>query len=174
MKRNRVVFYILVSVALILCIAGVLRYDRNEERGTVMAHQPFVTTPAFGTDYDADVTFFSSYAEAASAAREQEKPILLLFTAKNCVYSRQMTETTFQSDVVKPFLQRFVLVNIDVNQQKEVSRWLNIETTPTIQFLSAQGVPLQRINGVTQPEDLLVQMNSTLQTIASHSSVQVR
>lgn len=168
MKRNSVIFYILASFALILCIAGVVRYDRNDENAVLPSYQPQAVNPTFTASYDAEQMFFDNYAEAAMVAREQEKPILMLFTAKNCVYSKQMVDTTFQEDAVKPFLRRFVLVNIDINRQKDVCRWLNVEATPTIQFLSSQGVPLQRINGVTQPEDLIARMNSALQTIASH------
>jgi len=166
MNRNRVLFSILISFALLLCVAGYVRYDRNEEKTTFLP--PLPTTSTFPGELEIEPRFFDDYAEAASIARQQEKPILLLFTAKNCVYSKQMVETTFHSDIVKPFLQRFVLVVVDIHSQKEICRWLNIESTPTIQFLSSQGVPLQRLNGVTQPEDLIAQMNTTLQTIAMH------
>ena len=175
MQRNSLVlFYALVSLALALCVAGILRYDRNREKQIILPPQPpaaFAVTP-FTPDYEP--SFFDDYLEAATAARQQRKPILLLFTAKNCVYSQQMLDTTFRADEIKPFLQRFVLVNIDINSQKEISRWLGIDSTPTIQFLSSEGVPLQRINGAARPEDLIAQMNTTLQTIAAHSRVIVR
>ena len=166
MNRNRVLFSILASLALFLCVAGYVRYDRNEENAVFLPTSP--TPPTFPGELEIELRFFDDYAEAASVARQQDKPILLLFTAKNCVYSKQMVETTFQSDTVKPFLQRFVLVVTDINSQKEVCRWLNIESTPTIQFLSSQGVPLQRLRGVTPPEELIAQMNTTLQTVAMH------
>ena len=166
MNRNRVLFSILVSLALLLCVAGYVRYDRNEEKATFLPPSP--AGPMLPGELNIEPRFFGDYAEAATVARQQDKPILLLFTAKNCVYSKQMLETTFQSDIVKPFLQRFVLVVIDIHSQKEICRWLNIESTPTIQFLSSQGVTLQRLNGVTPPEDLIAQMNTTLQTVAMH------
>lgn len=166
MRRNCVLFSILASLALVLCAAGIVRYDRNEEN-TVNLPPPVIGY-SFSVTTEIEPYFFDDYAEAATAARQQEKPILLLFTAKNCVYSKQMVETTFQSEIVKPFLQRFILVVIDINAQKEICRWLKIESTPTIQFLSSQGIPLQQLNGMTRPEDLIAQMNTTLQTIASH------
>lgn len=176
MKRNRVLFYALASFALILCVAGVLRYDRNDERTIVLPPQPMAAQMTFpaAMEMEYEPYFFSDYTEAATAARQQKKPMLLLFTAKNCVYSKQMLETTFQSEVIKPFLQRFVLVNVDINSRKDICRWLNVDATPTIQFLSSEGVPLQRVNGVAKPEDLIAQMNSTLQTIASYGRVAVR
>ena len=166
MNRNSVLFSILVSLALFLCVAGYVRYDRNEEKATFLPPPP--TVPTFPGELEIEPRFFDDYAEAVSIARQQDKPILLLFTAKNCVYSKQMLETTFQSDIVKPFLQRFVLVVVDIHGQKEICRWLDVKSTPTIQFLSSQGVPLQRLNGVTPPEDLIAQMNTTLQTVAMH------
>ena len=175
MKRNSVLFYVLASLALVLCVAGLVRYDRNEEKMLYLSPQPeMVTNPSWPEMMEIEPYFHSDFNEAITAARQQKKPILLLFTAKNCIYSKQMLGTTFQSDVIKPFLQRFILVNIDINEQKEISRRLNIDSTPTIQFLSTEGVPLQRVNGAAKPEDLIAQMKSTLHTIALQSRIALR
>ena len=171
MKRNSVLFYVLSSLALILCISGVSRYHRNEASTIVLPPQSVAANPTWPEVIEIEPYFHSDFMEAAWDARQQKKPILLLFTAKNCVYSKQMLDTTFQSDILKPFLQRFVLVNIDINAEKEICRRLDINSTPTIQFISTEGVPLQRINGVATPEDLIARMNTTLQTIASHGRV---
>jgi thioredoxin-like negative regulator of GroEL len=179
MKRNSVLFYVLASVAIILCIAGLVRYDRNEDKAIYLPPQP-VPPPTSSSWQDLpDMMeikpfFHSDFNEAATVAQQQKKPLLLLFTARNCIFSRQMLDTTFQSDILKPFLQRFILVNIDINEQKEISRRLNIDSTPTIQFLSTEGIPLQRVNGAAKPEDLIAQMNSTLHAIASHGRIVVR
>jgi len=175
MKRTSVLFYVLASVALVLCVAGIVRYDRNEEKAIYFPPQPvMVANPSWPDMLEIKTYFHRDFNEAVETARQQKKPILLLFTAKNCVYSKQMLDSTFQSDVIQPFLQRFVLVNIDINEQKEISRRLNIESTPTIQFLSTEGIPLQRVKGAAKPEDLIVQMKSTLQTIAMHGRTILR
>ena len=175
MKRNSVLFYVLASLALVLCAAGLVRYDRNEERPIFLPLQPvMVFNPTWPNTLEIEPFFHDDFAEAAHVARHQKKPILLLFTAKNCIYSKQMLDTTFQADVLKPFLQRFVLVNVDINEQKEVCRWLNIDSTPTIQFLSTDSVPLQRVNGAAKPEDLIAHMNVALQTVALHGRIAMR
>ena len=172
MKRNSVLFYVLASLALVLCVAGLVRYDRNEEKAIYLPSQPvMVVNPSWPDMMEILPYFHSDFNEAATVARQQKKPILLLLTAKNCIYSKQMLETTFQSDIIKPFLQRFILVNIDINEQKEICRRLNIDSTPTIQFLSSEGVPLQVINGVAKPEDLIAQMKSSLHTVALHGRI---
>ena len=175
MKRNSVLFYVLASLALVLCVAGLVRYDRNEEKAIYLPSQPvMVVNPSWPDMMEFHPYFHSDFNEAATAARQQKKPILLLFTSKNCIYSKQMHETTFQSDVIKPFLQRFILVNIDINEQKEICRRLNIVSTPTVQFLSTEGVPLQRVDGAANPEDLIAQMKSTLHTISLHGRIASR
>jgi len=175
MKRNSVLFYVLASLALALCVAGLVRYDRNEEKPIYLPPQPvMVVNPSWPDMVEIKPYFHGDFNEAATVARQQKKPILLLFTAKNCIYSKQMLETTFQSDVLKPFLQRFILVNIDINEQKDICRRLNIDSTPIIQFLSTEGVPLQRVNGAAKPEDLIAQMKTTLQTIAFHGRTTLR
>ena len=179
MKRNGVVFYTLAFLAIGLCVAGLLRYDRSRKTPIVLPSQ----TPVFLEMAPAEMIsvlpevkpfFHEDFAEASTVAQLQKKPMMLLFTAKNCLFSRQMLETTFPSDALKPFLQRFVLVKIDVNGHPDICRWLNIESTPTIQFLSSDGVPLQRLNGVAQPEDIIRNINSTMQTISAHNRVLIR
>ena len=174
-KRNSVLFYVLASVALVLCVAGLVRYDRNEEKAIYLPPQPvMVANPSWPDMTEIKPYFYCDFNEAVTAAKQQKKPILVLFTAKNCIYSKQMLETSFQSDVIKPFLHRFILVNIDINEQKEICRRLNIDSTPTVQFLSTEGVPLQKINGAAKPEDLIAQMKSTLHTIAVHGRIALR
>ncbi|MCL2118150.1 MAG: thioredoxin family protein [Planctomycetaceae bacterium] len=174
MKRNRVLFYVLASLALVLCVCGVSRYHRNEASTISLPPQPITVNTAWPEVMEFEPYFHRDFIEAVTTARQQNKPILMLFTAKNCLYSKQILNTTFQSDILKPFLQRFVLINIDINEQKEICHRLNIDSTPTIQFISAEGVPLQRINGAAKPEDLIVHINSTLQTIAMHGRIVMR
>jgi thiol:disulfide interchange protein len=180
MKRSSVLFYVLASLAIILCVAGLVRYDRNVEKAIDLPPHPVsvISTQPSQQDLPDGMEikpyFHSDFNEAAAAARQQKKPLLLLFTAKNCIFSKQMLDTTFQSEAIKPFLQRFILVNIDIHEQKEICRRLNIDSTPTIQFLSTEGVSLKRVNGAAKPEDLIAQMNSTLHTIASHGRIVVR
>jgi len=174
-NRTSVLFYILVSVALVLCVAGLVRYDKNEEKAIYLPQPPVMAAnPSWPDMMEFDPYFHSNFTEAVTVARQQKKPILLLFTAKNCIYSKQMLETTFQSDVLKPFLQRFILINIDINEQKEICRRLNIDSTPTVQFLSTEGIPLQRINGAAKPEDLIAEMKTTLHTIDLHGRIALR
>ena len=174
MKRNRDLFYVLASLALVLCFTGISRYHRNEASTILLPPQPIMANTDWLEVADIEPYFHSDFIEAVKSARQQQKPILLLMTAKNCLYSKQILETTFQSSVLKPFLQRFILVNIDINDDKDICRRLNINSTPTIQFISSEGVPLQRINGTAKPEDVIAQMNSTLQTIAMHGRVVIR
>ena len=175
MKRNSVLFYVLALLALVLCFSGVSRYHRNEASTIPLPPQTIaVNADCWSEVMDLEPYFHSDVIEAVAAARQQKKPILLLLTAKNCLYSKQMLDTTFQSNVLKPFLQRFVLINIDINDEKEICRRLNMNSTPTIQFISSEGIPLQRINGTAKPEDLIAQMNSTLQTIATHGRIAMR
>ena len=175
MKRNSVLFCVLTSLALALCVAGWVRYDRNEERAIYVPPQPeMVVSQSWPDMMEFKPYFHSDFNKAAASARQQKKPILLLFTAQNCIFSKQMLDTTFQSDSILPFLQRFILVNIDIHEQNEICRSLNIDSTPTIQFLSTEGVPLQKINGAAKPEDLIAHMKATLHSIALHSRITLR
>gem|GEM_PF-3595319 len=153
-------------IALLLCTAGIIRYDRNEGKRPVLSKNIPLTSGLKDSNAK-EIHFFTNLDLGLEAAARERKPILLVITAQNCRFSQQLLKNTFQAEAVRRYLDRFILIDVDMNSHADLCRQWNIESTPTIQFMSSQGVSLQRFNGMTEPELLASQMSTTLQTLAS-------
>jgi thioredoxin-related protein len=116
------------------------------------------------------LTFHENLNEGLTIARKLDKPVLLLFTDPNCVYSRQMLESTFQNEEVQSLANRFVCVQVDSCNASPICEQFHVEAFPTIQFLSSNGIPLQRLKGNQMPEQLTEEMRLALQRIAMKQS----
>lgn len=152
---------------MMLCIAGVLRYDRGEMPWTSQKIISFSNGSGSNAPKSTDLSFLTDYTEAQLLASQQEKPLLLLFTTRNCVFSNRMIETTFRFPSVQPLLKQFVLVKVDLNENPGLWQEFKVESSPTIQFISSKGILLQRLNGETKPEQLTASLNATLHTISA-------
>jgi len=162
-----------MMIALLLCTAGIIRYDRNEVKRPVPSKN-IPLTSGFKDSSTKKIHFFTNFDSGLEAASRERKPILLVITAQNCQFSQQLLNVTFQAESVRKYLDQFVLVDIDMNSNADLCRQWNIESTPTIQFMSSQGVTLRRFNGITEPEVLASQMSATLQTLASIDQSRLR
>ncbi|MGL6226721.1 MAG: thioredoxin family protein [Thermoguttaceae bacterium] len=113
------------------------------------------------------VPFFTDYESGRKSAREKNKPILLFFYTPQCVYSRQMLDETFRNRDVLKLSEQFVCIQIDESQQRPLCEQFDVDATPTIQFMSSDGVLLQRLTAKKRPEQVLHQMNIAIQSVAS-------
>lgn len=105
-------------------------------------------------------------------ARETNKPIMLFFTAPNCTFSAQMLSGTFCDENIKHLAEQFVCIQVNAGISEELCREFNIKGFPTIQFISPQGIMLKRIAGKQSPEQLAMQMQATIQSLAIRHDTQ--
>lgn len=109
---------------------------------------------------------FESFERGCQIAREQQKPLLVFFTAGWCRYCHQMENETFTQDAVVQLSRRFVCVLVDADAQPQLCRDFEVHGFPTVQFVSPSGVRLNRITGKQPARQFLAQMNAALHTIA--------
>lgn len=126
-----------------------------------------VRKPANSTE-DLSPLFTTDYRAGLQRARDENKPLLVYFMAKNCVFSRQMTRETLSDPTFRDFAQNFVCVQIDISEpsSEKLCEDLQIKGTPTIQFMSPSGVPLQRLTQPQPAKELVLQMQSVLYSLA--------
>lgn len=116
------------------------------------------------------VPFVEGYARGYREAQQQGKPMLVFFTAEWCNFCHQMADETFaDADVVK-WSSRFVCILVDADAEPDVCHQFRVEGYPTIQFLSPQGVPLNRVVGRRPADQLLPQMQAALGATASRTT----
>lgn len=159
---NRTVFIFLTLFSILLCLAGMVRY----ERCVSCAHlQRAAVTPA--PQNAMGLEFYRDYDQARQIALEQHKPMLLFFTTPTCVFSKRMSESVFQDPEIHNLLEQFVLVKADLSENETLWSDFHVKSSPTIQFISSNGVLLRRINGETKAEQLSNQLNTTLQSLSA-------
>jgi thiol:disulfide interchange protein len=110
--------------------------------------------------------FSEGYQQALSEAERENKPLLLFFTAEWCHYCHQMAGEAFTNPQVVSLSEKFVCVLVDADSAPEVCRAFHVSAFPTVQFVSPQGLVLNRIEGKRPGHQVMMAMQAALQTAA--------
>ena len=111
--------------------------------------------------------FVRGYLQGYEQAREAGQPMLVFFTVPGCGYCEQMAREASADEQVVQLSRRFVCILVDADTEPEICREFRVRAYPTIQFISPQGVPLNRVTGKTPAGQLASQMQAALQATAS-------
>jgi thiol:disulfide interchange protein len=153
-------FVMLAGAVLSLGFASGCR-PSSESASSAVETKPAVKTLARGR-----INFVEGFDNGCQLAREKGKPMLVFFTATWCHYCHAMADDAFTQDAVVNRADQFVCVLVDADAEPDVCRQFRVRGYPTVQFLSAQGAPLNRVTG-KQPGHLLVmEMQAALQAVA--------
>jgi thiol:disulfide interchange protein len=118
-----------------------------------------------------NLRFVEGYAVGYEQAASQGKPMLLFFTAQWCHFCHQMADEAFTHPQVVSLSEHFVCVLIDVDAEPDVCGQFQVSRYPTIQFVSPRGVPLERVVGKQPGHQLMMAMQSALQSVARRADV---
>jgi thiol-disulfide isomerase/thioredoxin len=110
--------------------------------------------------------FNDGFQQGLAEADRDNKPMLLFFTAKWCQYCHQMAAEAFTNPQVVGLSEKFVCVLVDADSQPEICRQFHVSAFPTVQFVSPQGFLLNRIEGKRPGHQVMMAMQSALQTAA--------
>jgi thioredoxin-related protein len=119
-----------------------------------------------------NLKFVEGYAKGYQQAASQGKPMLLFFTAEWCHFCHQMADEAFTHPQVVSLSERFVCVLIDVDAEPDVCRQFQVSRFPTIQFVSARGLALERIVGKKPGHQLMMAMQAALQSVARQTDAE--
>lgn len=154
-------------VATLAAVAGVVAASRWREPR--FSSDSLVANVATDLDVErATVEFSTDFDEAMRRAENENKPVLLFFTAQNCPHSQAMLDGAFSDEAVARLSRKFVCVEIDVNDEagEKICEEFNVNASPTVQFATSRGVLLQRLTR-NQPAALLErQMEAALTSVA--------
>ena len=113
------------------------------------------------------IEFHEDFNQARNVAVEEKKPMLLFFYSPNCVFSRQMLKETLCDEEITKLSRQFICVKINESRQREICEEYDVQGTPTIQFMNPQGILLQRLTAKRSPNQLLLQMQITIESLAA-------
>ncbi len=164
---RKITFYALCAAGLI-AVACLARWDDVKFPSETLRAD--VATDL--DDGNSCVTFLTDYEEATERAIRERKPSLLFFMAKDCKFSSAMLNDAFTDPKVEKLARQFVCVEIDVadSRNEELCDEYNVDASPTVQFLTAEGTPLQRLTSVQTGEKLAEQMQAALTSVAWRSA----
>jgi len=122
------------------------------------------------SDWVDSVNFIRGYASGYQTAQEKGRPILLFFGAPRSPFCREMLDETFTDERVVALSKGFTCIYVDADTEPNICQEFGVEGFPTVQFISARGVTLQRIEGKREPNQMAEQMEAAIETVAASVS----
>jgi thiol-disulfide isomerase/thioredoxin len=102
----------------------------------------------------AGIKWERSFEEALKKAKATRKPILVDFWADWCGWCHRLDKTTYVDPVVVRKAEEFVAVKVNTEgnrQETEIATRYDVQSLPTILFLSPEGHQVHRLNGFQGP-----------------------
>jgi thioredoxin-like negative regulator of GroEL len=102
----------------------------------------------------AGIKWERSFEEALRKAKATRKPILVDFWADWCGWCHRLDKTTYVDPVVVRKAEEFVAVRINTEgnrREAEIATRYDVQSLPTILFLSPEGRQVHRLNGFQGP-----------------------
>jgi len=109
------------------------------------------------------LTFNTQVQPSLEAAKAQGKPVFIYARSQVCGWCKKFEEETFTNQtVIKKLNENFILVSIDVYDQRTESTDLRVRGTPTEIFLNENGIEIKRIPGYTETQLFLDTINEII------------
>jgi thiol:disulfide interchange protein len=104
-----------------------------------------------------------------AAAKKENKPLMIDFTAEWCPPCKEMESSTFSNPAVVLKAKAFIVTRVDVDKQKQVAaKYKGLPQAyggigiPNLLFLGSSGAEINRIIGFCDSKKMLAAMNFVL------------
>jgi len=109
------------------------------------------------------LTFNTQVKPALETAKAQGKPVFVYARSQVCGWCKKFEDETFTNKTVIEILnEKFILLSIDVYEQRNESINLRVRSTPTEIFLNENGIEIKRIPGYTETQQFLDTINEII------------
>ena len=112
------------------------------------------TGTAAPSSHPPGIRWEKQFEEALRRAKSEGKPVMVDFWAEWCSWCHRLDQTTYLDPAVVKLATDFVAVKVDTEggpRQTAVADRYDVESLPTIMFLSPAGHPILRISGYQGP-----------------------
>jgi thioredoxin-related protein len=106
--------------------------------------------------YVGDLVWLNSYEAGLEKAKLEQKPVVLYFWATWCKFCKRLHDEVYPDPEVNSLLtERFVLVAINIDRDKEVPPKYGVQYPPAIIFTDENGQVIERVMGYVPKEAFL-------------------
>lgn len=104
--------------------------------------------------------FYTALEPGLEIAKAQNKTAFIYFRSDSCGWCKKFEEETFTNQsVIKTLNEKFILVTIDVYDQKNETRNFRVRGTPTMVFIDPNDREIKRIPGYVETDIFLNTIN---------------
>jgi hypothetical protein len=104
-----------------------------------------------------------TFEDALAAAQVEKKLVVVDFQSADSEASKRLEKMTIPESRVKSFLQKKVVaIRVDLAASKELAARFRVESAPTVLFVDAQGLEVDRYVGFLEPGRFADQARGTL------------
>lgn len=98
------------------------------------------------------ITWQKSLKDAHKLAVQQNKPMMVVFGAEWCGPCKQLNQTTLTNPQLAKYINStFVSVHIDIEDEEQIAKILDVKSIPCTIILSPEADLLGRVEGFVQP-----------------------
>jgi len=108
------------------------------------------------------VEWSQSFDQAASQAKQANKPLMVDFYTDWCQWCKKLDEDVYTDAQVAELSHEFVCVKVDAEQYRDVADRYKVNSYPTIIFLNSSGLEVSRIPGYEDAGRFAMSMQDAL------------
>lgn len=148
--------WIYLTIVLFVLLSGCL----SAESGNSTGNNSTINNPELKKINLQGLAFFTEVEPGLLDAKSQGKPVFVYARSKYCGACKQFEAETFtNSSVIDKLNKDFILISIDVDEQRTETRNLRVRATPTEIFLDPKGTEIKRLLGYRTNQTFLDEIN---------------
>ena len=110
------------------------------------------------------------FRDALAKARQENKPIVVDFTASWCAPCQRMLRETFPDAKVAPLLDRCVFVKVDADEYSKLAKRYGAVALPDVRLLSPTGEEIRRLRDFQGPDAFAQALDELLAEVANQDA----
>jgi thioredoxin-related protein len=151
--------YIFVPIIIFVLFSGCL----SDQSGNSTTEKLSSSKDEAGKITLEGLKFNTQVQPALETAKAQGKPVFIYVRSQVCGWCKEFEAQTFTNKtVIKTLNENFILISIDVYEQKSESINLRVSGTPTEIFLNEDGIEIKRIPGYAKTQLFLYTINEII------------
>ncbi|MEW6620409.1 MAG: thioredoxin family protein [bacterium] len=109
-----------------------------------------------------EIKWYHSFEKGLKMAKKKNKPLMVDFEAKWCIWCKRLDATTYKNPEVIALSKKFIPVKIDCEVDKTTPNQYAVRGLPTIIFMDTDSQVIHQVVGYRGPKDFITEMKKAL------------